>query len=57
MRHSKFKAWATDFATEVRQELQWLDPAKITALVFYCKSGRDRSVGCATIAENLFRRG
>ena len=57
MRHDAWAGWARNFADGVGRELLWLDPAKATALVVYCKSGRDRSVGCAAIVACWLRRG
>ena len=56
MRHAAWAVWAQSFAETVGAEVQWLDPAKVTAVGLYCKSGRDRSVGCAVIAANWFRQ-
>ena len=57
MRHSHWPIFARNFAEALASEQQWLDPAKVTTLALYCKSGRDRSVGCAAIIACWFRRG
>ena len=41
----------------MQRNLEWVDPRKVMPIVVYCKSGRDRSVGCAAILACWFRRG
>ena len=56
MQNSAWGMWARDFAERLGADMQWLDPAKVTVIALYCKSGRDRSVGCSVIAANWLRQ-